>query len=220
VPNVPGHFSAWGMLMTDLRNDWVQTMVARADTADPAALNRRWGELEAESMAFFANEGVAAKDIILTRAADMRYLGQEHTVKTSIPSGDLAGRLGEIRDRFDVLHQQTYAFVLPKVPTEFVNIHLTGFGRVPKPEVRSIPAANGLDQAKKGERMVNYDAHGWRRSAIYERERLGAGARLSGPAVIEEPAASTVVFPGQLVEVDRYGNLIISAAPEGMVKTQ
>ena len=96
-------------------------------------------------------------------------------------------------------------------PIEFVNLRLTGFGAVPKPELRAIASNGGARSAVKGTRDVDFDELGRHEAQIFERSRLGAGAELEGPAVIEEPAASTVVFPGQRLRVDELGNLIVEA---------
>src|SRR5205807_712463 len=89
VPPSPGHFSAWGMLMSDLRHDIIQTRVAKLDQLPMSTLTIYWKELEKHLHQIFAVEGIAAEEVRFTRTADMRYLGQEHTVKVPIPDGAL-----------------------------------------------------------------------------------------------------------------------------------
>ena len=203
VPPSPGHFSAWGMLMSDLRHDLVQTRFARE--ADAGV----WRELEERLRATFVEDGVAEERLTFERSADMRYAGQEHTVNVPIPAGELgAPERDEIARRFHDLHEQLYTFRQDS-PIEFVNFRLTGFGAVPKPELRAIASNGGAQSALKGTRDVDFDELGRHESRIFERALLGAGAELDGPAVIEEPAASTVVFPGQRLRVDELGNLIV-----------
>ena len=137
----------------------------------------------------------------------MRYAGQEHTVTVPVPE---AVEQGEIERRFHDLHEQHYTFRLSS-PIEFVNFRLTGLGAVRKPQPPRIAANGNASAALKGKRHVDFDDLGRLESCIYERERLGAGAELEGPAVVEESAASTVVFPGQRLRVDGYGNLIVEA---------
>ncbi len=209
VPPAPGHFSAWGMLLSDLRHDLVQTRFARADIADLGDLTGAWQELEERMRDTFADEGVDGSTLAFVRTADMRYAGQEHTVNVPIPDGVLGeAERAEIERRFHDFHEQLYTFRQPS-PIEFVNFRLTGFGAVPKPELRRIAANGRSESALKGTRDVDFDELGRHESRIYERDRLGAGAELEGPAVIEEPAASTVVFPGQRVHVDELGNVIV-----------
>jgi N-methylhydantoinase A len=210
VPPAPGHFSAWGMLMSDLRHDLVQTRFAREGDADLGELTGAWRELEDRLRSAFADDGVGSERLAFERSADMRYAGQEHTVNVPIPGGQLGEReRDEIARRFHDLHEQLYTFRQAS-PIEFVNLRLTGFGAVPKPELRAIASNGGAQTALKGARDVDFDELGRHESRIFERARLGAGAELEGPAVIEEPAASTVVFPGQRLRVDELGNLIVS----------
>jgi N-methylhydantoinase A len=205
VPPAPGHFSAWGMLMSDLRHDLVQTHFARE--ADAGV----WQELEERLRAGFTEEGVGSERLAFERSADMRYAGQEHTVNVPIPAGELGeAEREEIARRFHDLHEQLYTFRQDS-PIEFVNFRLTGFGAVAKPELRTIASNGGGQSALKGARDVDFDELGRHESRIFERALLGAGAELEGPAVIEEPAASTVVFPGQRLRVDELGNLIVEA---------
>ncbi len=209
VPNFPAHFSAWGMLMSDLRHDLVQTHFARVHEADTAELTALWRRLEERLLEVFADERVGAEDVAFARTADMRYAGQEHTVNVPIPAGGLGEQQrAEVESTFHDLHEQLYTFRQDS-PIEIVNFRLTGFGAVAKPELRQIGSNGDAGAARKGVRDVDYDELGRQESAIFERGRLGAGAEIEGPAVVEEPAASTVVFPRQTLRVDEYGNLIV-----------
>jgi N-methylhydantoinase A len=144
---------------------------------------------------------------VFVRSADMRYAGQEHTVNVPAPE---TGGLDAILSRFHDLHEQLYTFRLAS-PIEFVNFRLTGFGSVRKPELARVVADGDGSRALKATRAVDFDELGRRETAIYERSRLAAGAIVDGPAVVEEPAASTVVFPGQILRVDERGILVIEA---------
>jgi N-methylhydantoinase A len=213
VPVAPGHFSAWGMLMTDLRTDLVRTLIRRTDRIDGSEVAAILDELETAAIDNFANEGIDPGRVVTQRFADMRYLGQEHAVKVPLPGGELgAESLREIEERFHALHERSYTFRLDGSAIEFVNFHLIAFGTVDKPRLQTIPAGRDVAAARKGSRQVDFDEHGRHASAIYERARLGAGARIEGPAVVEEPAASTVLFPGDRLTVDDYGMLIIEVA--------
>jgi len=211
IPVATAVFSAWGMLMTDLRHDLIQTNIRRTDSINPEELQELWDEMEQQTVEYFQREKMDAEDLVFVRYADMRYLGQEHTVKVPLPAGKIdASVIKEAEERFHTLHEHNYTFRLDDSLIEFVNFHLTTFGTVNKPELGQLENKNtDPSSALKGYRDVNFDQDGWQKSAIYERQRLGAGATFTGPAVIEEPASSTVIFPGQKVMVDDYGNLII-----------
>jgi N-methylhydantoinase A len=195
------------MLASDLRHDAVQTHFARADAVPADELAGLWRSLEERLLATFADEGMDPEQVTFVRSADMRYSGQEHTVNVPIPEGTDGGA-EEVERRFHELHDQLYTFRLTS-PIEFVNFRLTALGAVRKPELARIASDGDVRAALKGTRDVDFDELGRQESRIYERSRLGAGTELEGPAVIEEPAASTVVFPRQRLLVDEYGNLII-----------
>jgi N-methylhydantoinase A len=196
VPRHPGHFSAWGMLAGDLRHDVVQTRFARVADVAPAELDAIWRELESRLLETFGDEGIGVEGVTFARSADMRYAGQEHTV--TVPDA--------VESRFHELHEQQYTFRLDS-PVEFVNFRVTGSASVQK--VRPVPLDAGGDGALKGEREVDFDELGRQQARVYERDLLGAGDTVDGPAVVEEEAASTVVFPGQRLHVDAIGNLVI-----------
>lgn len=148
--------------------------------------------------------------MMFQRFADMRYLGQEHTVKVPIPGGIITEeQMPEICERFHRLHEHTYTFRLDAL-IEFVNYHVTGFGIVEKPQLKKLDGTQGsLEAARKGTRRVNFDELGYHEAPIYERSLLPVGVRITGPLVVEEPASTTVVFPDQTIYRDEYGFLRI-----------
>ena len=210
IPVEPAVFSAWGMLMTDLRRDYIRTLITRTDQVNPARLNAIYTEVEAQALQDLTAEGVREADMDFQRFADMRYMGQEHTVKVRLPAGAIDDRaMPDINERFHALHEQTYTFRL-ETPVELVNYHLTAVGRVKKPEFRKLDIRQGkLAEARKGARRVNFDELGFAEATIYERERLPLGVAVKGPAVVEEPASTTVVFPDQKLNRDEFGFLHI-----------
>ena len=212
VPPAPAHFSAWGMLMTDLRLDVVRTRVVREEELELVGLNEIWGELENLAASRFDDMVATLEEAAVryVRVADMRYRGQEHTVPVPVAAGQIdEGELESIRQRFHDVHEQHYTFRLD-AQVEFVNFRVGVVGRTDKPSLPAIARGNGdASAALKGERLVDFDERGRHATAIYERSRLGAGDVLDGPAVVEEPACCTVVFPDQRLTVDEWGNLVI-----------
>jgi len=210
IPNEPAVFSAWGMLMTDLRYDFIRTTIRRADQISAAALTEIYCGMEAVARQNLLEQHIPEERMMFQRFADMRYLGQEHTVKVPIPGGVITeAMMPEICERFHRLHEHTYTFRLDTL-IEFVNYHVTGFGIVEKPQLKKLDGTQGsLEAARKGTRRVNFDELGYHEAPIYERSLLPIGVRIPGPLVIEEPASTTVVFPDQTVYRDEYGFLHI-----------
>ena len=213
IPMQPAVFSAWGMLMTDLRQDYIRTLITRTDQVRPETLNAIFAEMEAQAAEDLAAQHVSPDNMVFQRFADMRYLGQEHTVKVPLPGGKItAESMPEINERFHQLHEHTYTFRLD-TKVELVNYHLTALGRVKKPALKPLDGTDtSLEAARKGERRVNFDELGFHQAAIYERDLVPVGVTLRGPLVIEEPASTTVVFPDQQVTKDIYGFLHIEMA--------
>ncbi|MDQ0286504.1 N-methylhydantoinase A [Desulfofundulus luciae] len=210
VPNMPATFSAWGMLMTDLRQDFIQTQIMPVIGCDLGRVNAIYQEMEQEALAVYEKQGISPEDIVFVRTADLRYIGQEHTVRTPVGNGIIREEdLITIRKAFDRNHHQQYTFSLDYAPAEFVNFNLTAFGMVKKPEIKKMPPAGSLHDALKGERVIDFDEHGRLMSKVYARGMLGPGHKIQGPAAIEEPKSVTILYPGQTLEVDDYGNLII-----------
>ncbi|OQO98479.1 5-oxoprolinase, partial [Geobacillus sp. 44B] len=164
----------------------------------------------------YSEEGIGEENVLFTRFADMRYLGQEHTVKVPVPNGEwTSDTLEEIAHRFHQLHEQHYTFKLEDTPTEIVNLHLTAFGKVKKPVLKKIrKTGRKIENALKEIRPVFYEEKGWLDTKVYYRHLLESDMEITGPAIVEEPSASTVLYPGQSLTVDQYGNLIIDTGVE------
>ncbi|WP_408010068.1 hydantoinase/oxoprolinase family protein [Pseudalkalibacillus sp. A8] len=216
VPVASSVFSAWGMLMTDLRHDYIQTYIKRLNEVDLEGLNKEWATMENQATKQYEDEGVEADRIMFTRFADMRYIGQEHTVKVPVPGGNLTKEsIQEVIRRFHDLHEKNFTFKLVDSPTEIVNLHLTAFGRVKKPELQKLERSNdNLESALKEVRNVFYEEEGWLATDVFHRELLSPDMEVEGPAIIEEASATTVLYPGQTLTVDVYGNLIIDTGVE------
>lgn len=216
VPVAASVFSAWGMLMSDIRHDFIQTKILSFSDAPMETLNAMWKAQMDEAHARFAAEGIAPEQAVFTFIADMRYMGQEHTVQVSAPAYPWTeADRAEIMARFHATHEHFYTFSLPDTPAEIVNLHLVACGRLAKPALQEIPAHSGpISSALKETRKVFYSGDGWLDTPIYDRARLGFGARARGPLVVEEPTTATVVCPGQTLSVDRFGNLIVEMEVE------
>lgn len=211
IPVAASVFAAWGMLMTDLRHDYVQTYIRRTADVNLDEWTGVWNTVEEDAVRQYADEGIDSAVLRFTRYADMRYAGQEHTVKVPVPGGAVtAETITVVNERFHAIHEQHYTFKLEGNPTEVVNLHLVATGSVQKPKLAELPAsATTVEAAVKEIRSVYFEEHGWIETRVFDRTALGAGAEVSGPAIVEEPTTSTIIYPEQKVEVDKYGSLII-----------
>lgn len=211
VPIAAPVFSAWGMLMTDVRHDYIQTNIRRMNEVSAEELNDMWEGLLSQAQEQFEKEDIPKENIVCNYIADMRYMGQEHTVKVNVPPILWSEETKEeIIQRFHDTHEHFYTFRLTDTPTEIVNLHLVAYGRLTKPELAKIPPQEGpVEDAKKEIRKVYFAEDGWMDTPVYLREKLGRGAVLDGPVIVEEAAASAVAAKGQRITVDDYGNLII-----------
>ncbi|WP_440706465.1 hydantoinase/oxoprolinase family protein [Heyndrickxia oleronia] len=215
VPLASPVFSAWGMLMTDLRHDYIQTQIKRLSEVDITSLNQTWDTLENQAYNQFEQEALQKESVLFTRFLDMRYLGQEHTVKVPVPNGNWDEKtLEEIIGRFHQLHEKNYTFKLEQADTEIVNLHLTAFGQVKKPTLEKNIVTGELDNALKEVRPVYFEQEGWVDTTIYDREKIPTMQEINGPAIVEEKASVTVIYNGQSLQVDEYGNLIIDTGVE------
>lgn len=212
VPRAPGHFSAWGMLTSDLRRDLVQTFVTDLDHAAAGDLEARFTAMETELIGAFAAEGLERAAVTCVRAADLRYRGQEHTVRVPVP-GRLDGPadVEAVIGRFHEAHQRQYTFRLDS-GVEAVNLHVTAVVRQPRPArapLDRVPGEAGANRALVGRRAVLFGAGQRLEVPVYDRGRLPAAAEVRGPAVIAEEASTTLLHPGMAMVVDDFGNLHI-----------
>ena len=222
VPPNPGNVSAYGLLTVDVRNDYVQTYVAKHETLDLGAVRGIYTDLTARAADALRREGFVDADHVFERTADLRYFGQAYEVRVSCPDGAITEEWAdEVEAAFHAAHRALYGYDFAgraDQQVEWVNLRATGIGPIPRPEIREIAAAAGdATAAAIGTRRVFFDD--WSEATIYDRARLGAGHRIFGPAVVQEFGSTVPVHPGFTAEVDRYGNLIVTRAlPEGASK--
>ncbi|WP_434047049.1 MULTISPECIES: hydantoinase/oxoprolinase family protein [Sorangium] len=210
VPVAPAHFSAWGMLMADLRADLVRTAMVRAEPSQTSTLAALLRDIEPEIIARVCRGGLDPGRVSTRRFAELRYVGQEHTVKVPLPAGPPdSAALEQALQRFHALHEQRYTFRL-ETAVEIVSLHVAALGAVDRPHpARLERSPPDPAPARKGSRVVDFDDLGILQSPLYERALLRPGMRVEGPAIVEEPAASTVLFPGDRLTVHEQGSLLI-----------
>lgn len=211
IPAIPpGNFSAWGLLMSDLRHNVVQTLVQRLDSGDAAmVLNSAYAALEGEIAEKYRSEGIVA-EVVLERTADVRHSGQEHTINVPVSAGTITEEsLSQLTGRFREHHQREYGFGLPGA-VELVNLRICGVVPVPKPAPSyRQPTTQTLKEAVVGERPVYWGTGGIVPTTIYRRDLLPGSAVLRGPAIIEESSSTIIVPDGVQASIDKMGNVIL-----------
>jgi N-methylhydantoinase A len=208
VPREPGTMCARGILLADIALDFVRSEIVALDQAAWSRAATRFAEMDREATAWLAGEGVPPEQRDARRAVDLRYEGQNFEVR--VPLADPATPLDQVLADFAVEHERTYGYAIPGRTVELVNCRLTALGRVPRGAPEPPPEGGSPEAARTGERECYFDAEiGWRTTPVYDRDLLPAGASIAGPAIIEEMSATTVAFPGQTVELDRDGNIVL-----------
>jgi N-methylhydantoinase A len=213
IPRAPGHFSAYGMLVADLRRDFVNTWFTPLAEAPFDTMESFYAEMERRGRAAVNASRIAVAGITVQRAADMRYVGQEHAVTVELPAElfEREDRDG-IKQRFDSVHATRYGYSAPAEKAEIVSLRsaITGLMRKPAFEPIATGDAEPPAAAFRGTREVYFAEAG--RSVdtpTYHRPALLANNSIAGPALIEEHASTTVVHPGDVVTVDAFGDLVI-----------
>lgn len=212
VPPSPGHFSALGMLFSELRHDFARSCFLRLDDADFADVEAIYAELEAEGREALDETSVAPERVVVARAADMRYVGQEHAVTVTLPAALLAaGDRAGVKACFDAEHELRYGTCAPGEGAEIVSLRLTATGALAKPALRGIGRGGPEPPpgARRATRPITLDG-GVAAATAWDRSRLLAGNRIAGPALVEEHASTTLLEPGDALEVDALGNLSIA----------
>jgi N-methylhydantoinase A len=212
LPAAAGVTSAIGLLAAEVKFDLSRSFGTRLDALDPGRLARILGEM-AEQAATVVRDAGAAGTIALARTADMRYVGQGYELTVPFRDGPVDGRTAAaLRAAFDRVYAQRYGYSDAKAPLELVTVAVTATGTGPEvrlPEHR--PGTRDVTEARKPDRPVYFpETRGYGRCPVYDRRRLPVGARLEGPAVVEEPESTTVLPPGTTAEVDPWANLLVT----------
>jgi N-methylhydantoinase A len=212
VPVAPGAFSAMGMLVSDIRHDFVRTFpTAMVDGVPSDAINQKFHEMIAEGRAVLEQEGSVMELMDFQCSVDMRYVGQEYTIRVPMPGAELdqASAAG-LRTAFHELHERTYSHSSSTEGTEIVNLRVVAVGRVAKPKFEAATTASeNLDTRARAGSVSMHFADGSLDAPIFQRQYLATGNRIHGPALVVEKSATTVVEPGYLVDVTPHGHLSI-----------
>ena len=216
IPEAPGLFSALGLLWADLRADFSATVRRNLEPANTAAIQSQLDELNAAANAWLVRERVPHSKRSLPGSADMRYPMQNYEINVPLPAGRIgAAWMKHAISAFHAAHQRLYSHCDRESPVQLVNLRVSAIGRTDRIVLHKIAqGSTSPKQAQKGERRVHFQEVGrYLPTPIYERDRLVAGNRIAGPAVVEQADSTTIVPPSYVTRVDAYGRLIMSTAP-------
>jgi N-methylhydantoinase A len=207
VPRHPGVLSTFGLLGTEVRNDYARTSLQKPPDYDLDSVAGIYRELQGQADAWLADEGVPAGQRRVVRLADLRYRHQGFELTVPWPGRELD--VDALIARFHERHERLYTYALRDAPVEIVTLRVAASGRVRR---FTLPAVGGARaRRERARRRVYFSGRGWIDAACVPRDTLGTGARVVGPAIVQQLDATTVIPPGQHGRVDRYGNLVIRA---------
>jgi len=216
VPTGPGLLCALGLLMAEVRSDFSLTRIGTLESAGATGIAAALAELDASAGAWFEREGIDASQRALDRAIDMRYVGQSHELTVPV-SGTVSGTrdVEAISGAFRREHERVYGYA-PDAPIELVTYRATARARLASPKLAaSTDAKKRLEDAHKGTRRAHFrETGGFVECPVYERAWLPQGARIEGPAIVEQMDATTVVLPGQSARRLDDGQLVLEFAGE------
>ena len=210
IPAAASVFSAWGMMMSDLRRDHFVTHLVDLTEGAASDIESVFSSVELQAIEQFQTEGIDKKSIKFIRYGNFRYKNQEHTTEVRLSDGPISDKqIGLIEDEFHNTYEREYTYRLD-TSVELVGIHVVATSEVGKLTMQKRPDQGIKEaEARKGAREVDYALEGVHEATLYNGEKLLPGMEFNGPAIIEDSGATTVIHPGNRVRVDGYTNIHI-----------
>jgi N-methylhydantoinase A len=215
IPTSPGVFCALGLLIANIEHEEIVSFPVRTDEVDPEDVQRIFRKLSDTCERKRAGVGISETQLQVSRSAEMRYVGQGYELQVSFPEGEgdiTKDTIEDVANRFHEVHYTAYQHSAPGSPVEFVTFR-TVYWQKPSlvPVLRELsPSAEAVP---KGWRKAYFDGYkGIIDTPIYQRTALALGQKLMGPAVVEQDDCTTVIYPNQVAETDKWGNLRIKRA--------
>jgi len=211
IPVNSSVFSAWGMLMSDLRRDYILTKLTTMNDEAVDVLNKTFLEMEKQAIDSFSLENISKDLISFKRFGSFRYLGQDHSVEILIDNGNIdKNSIQKIISDFHNQYEKEFTYKLES-QVDMIQFHLVAFAKIDKPDLQERKkTGRTVDKTIKENRMVDFDEMGIHDSKIYDFDLLEPDMEFSGPAIVEDPSTTVVIFPDQKCKVDNYANLHIS----------
>jgi N-methylhydantoinase A len=210
IPPSPGNLAAFGLLAVDWRNDQMVTRVMPEEKIDLAVIADIYAGLEADAIRRLQADGIARERIRLVREADLRYAGQSMEVRVVAHAGNIdGGFVDALIDAFHAAHRRNFGYDYKgEQEIEIINFCVSGFGMIERPSLPKLSVNPGAKAVPKGSRGVFF-GDAICDTGVFDRAALPPGAQITGPAIVEEFGSTSVVFPGQTLQVDDHGIMVI-----------
>jgi len=210
VPRYPGVTSALGCVIADMRHDFVHTINRPLDSLDVASLDQAIAEAAREGRGLLERSGVTLDGVVTEVELDMSYVGQTHTVAAALPDTGKTLTAPAIRAAFEAAYRQAFGRLLENIPVRVLTLRVAIVGKRPKLDLARLrPASGSIEAAQIGTRDVWFEGRS-HAARIFDRLALPVGAEIAGPAILEQPDATTWVDPDLVARVDDFGNVILS----------
>jgi N-methylhydantoinase A len=206
IPNDPGAFSAYGMLVTDVHQVRSMTRITPLDAASAGDLDAVFRGMEEAAVADLLRENFPRGRVRILRSAGMRYRGQSYEVSVAVAALRGPDDIEDLARRFHEAHRRRYGHMAQNEAVEIVNFEVTGVGLIPKPSPKTFAAGQGAP-APHSRRNAWFENSELVSVPVFRRTELMPGAVLEGPAIIEEQTSTTVLYRGQTARVDAYLNI-------------
>jgi len=214
IPQTPGVLSAYGMLNADIEVELAENFLQRADSVDAVQLQQALGALKEQCIASMQRDGISRERIGTRYSADLRYMGQSYEITIPIPNEAVGTGIGKLADAFREIYLRMYGHS-NQTPIEIVNIRCVTYDKVESLDSYCLQSVGELRPVKPSLREVWF--LGERQplaTPIYSRASMCIGDSVTGPAIIEQPDTTTLVYPGQSARIDKTRNLILTGISE------
>lgn len=211
IPLLPGVFSAWGLLFADMTTDFVETVMLTLDLKNTKKINQIINHLSHKANQFFEKNKIPLRNRSVKISLDLRYLRQNYELNIKYDKLEIFKQdLVEIKTKFTKIHESTYGHSFPDAIIQIVNIRILASNKVSKPKISKIRLASNTSEIAKCGTQNIWKSNEIKKYDTYRRNKLYAGHVIHGPAIIQEEQATTVINSGWQLQVDQYGNLIIT----------
>jgi N-methylhydantoinase A len=210
APLYPGVFSAIGLIMSDVKHDYIRSKMMPLSEIKVEDVNGMFARLQSLASDELREDGFTTEAILIQRALDMRYAGQGYEITMPCDGVLGTGALETLRVQFDEQHRTMFGHSAPEQPVEIVSYRVRGVGRVPPVEMPKFkPTGATLADALRETRRVRFDGKDVE-CPVYQREKLDVGLTFEGPAILDQFDCTTVIYAGQTARVDEWKNLIVT----------